>query len=468
MWSEQPFWFPDRVVGCRKHFFHQKFAYYCNTSASFQLRNILGCGDVHPNPCYGCDTSASNGERGRKARKPPTWKYPCAACSKPIRSNQKGILCDGCCKWHHIKCVNMDHKLYRELSSDDTWFCTNCSFPFNFMDSFFEEPVTSEEAPVTITLDSNPTDNITTGRQSLFPKVLALNSTSIRNKVFDLQALYLTDCVDIIALPKTWLDDNFLDSQLHLNDYNIFRKDRSHHRRGGVLLAIKDPISCVLRRDLETESEMLALEIHPNPTCSILFAVFYRPPNADESFLADFRYFLDKYSGTGLTNLVVVGDFNFPNIDWNLGCPTGSDPETVEFCNDKFQDMLFCGIDHHIPQRTLKRRSSPPWIDNETMKLIRKKKKLWKRLKTNGSADLFLKFKDLRRKTKKLITSSFQQYLQSLSGKLQTKRSPEIVIYRDTRSRDLNSKVELFDVFFIQSTLNPPLMLNCWLQMLLI
>ena len=477
--------FLGRVVGRRKHFFYRKFAYYCNTSASFQLRNILVCGDVHRNPGYGCDTSASNGERGRNARKPPTWKYPCAACSKPVRSSQKGILCDGCCKWHHIKCVNMDHRLYRELSSsDDTWYCTNCSFPFNFTDSFFEEPVTSEEAPVTITLESNPTDNITTGRQSLFPKVLVLNARSIRNKVFDLQALLLTDCVDIIALTETWLDDYFLDSELHLNDYNIFRKDRSNRCGGGVLLAIKDQISCIHRTDLETESEMLALEIHPNPTCSILLAVFYRPPNADESFLADFRYFLDKYSGTGLTNLVVVGDFNFPNIDWNLGCPTGSDPETVEFCNilddffllqnnlhvtrdtsnpgsngnildlvltndeflvddvlvhpnafdsdhhpltfklhvkktrprnaqrkvycyrsgdfnglretlrtlpwdlvtsdtsidtslDKFQDMLFCAIEHHIPQRTLKRRSRPPWIDNEIMKLIRKKKKLW-------------------------------------------------------------------------------------------
>ena len=291
----------------------------------------------------------------------------------------------------------------------------------------------------------------------------------------------IADCVDIIALTETWLDDNFLDSELHLNDYNILRKDRSNHRGGGVLLAIKDQISCIRRTDLEKESEMLALEIHPNPTCSILLAVFYRPPNADESFLADFRYFLDKYSGTGLTNLVVVGDFNFPNIDWNLGCPTGSDPETVEFCNvlddffllqknlhvtrdtsnpgshgnildlvltndeflvddilvhpnafdsdhhpltfklhvtktrprnaqlkvhchrsgdfnglretlrtqpwdlvtsdtsidtslDKFQDMLFRAIDHHIPQRTLKRLSRPPWIDNEIMKLIRKKK----------------------------------------------------------------------------------------------
>lgn len=103
--------------------------------------------------------------------------------------------------------------------------------------------------------------------------------------MFDLQALLLTDCVDIIALTETWLDDKFfLDSELHLNDYNIYRSNR---RGGGVLLAIKDQISCIQRTDLETESEMLALEIHPNPTYSILLAVFYRPSNADEPFLAE-------------------------------------------------------------------------------------------------------------------------------------------------------------------------------------
>ena len=61
--------------------------------------------------------------------------------------------------------------------------------------------------------------------------------------MFDLQALLLTNCMDIITLTETWLDDNFLDSELHLNDYNIFRKDRSNRHGGGVLLAIKDQIS---------------------------------------------------------------------------------------------------------------------------------------------------------------------------------------------------------------------------------
>ena len=57
---------------------------------------------------------------------------------------------------------------------------------------------------------------------------------------------------------------------------------------------------------------------------------------------------------------------------------------SIDTSLEKFQDM-FCAIDQDIPQRTLKRRSRLPCIDNEIMKLIRKKKKLWKLLKTNGS-----------------------------------------------------------------------------------
>ena len=96
------------------------------------------------------------------------------------------------------------------------------------------------------------------------------------------------------------------------------------------------------------------------------------------------------------------GDFNglresLGTLPWDLVTSDTS----IDTSLDKFQDMLFCAIDHHIPQRTLKRRSRPPWIDNEIMKLIRKKKKLWKRLRTNGSDDLFLKFKDLSPRTRK-------------------------------------------------------------------
>ena len=97
------------------------------------------------------------------------------------------------------------------------------------------------------------------------------------------------------------------------------------------------------------------------------------------------------------------------------------------------------------------------------MKLVRKKKRLWKRLKSSGSQDLFRRFKELRKKTKRLINHSYSQYLQSLSDKLQdnpkhfwsfhsmkskTKRIPETVIYDNIHSTDLTSKVNLFNDYF--------------------
>ena len=98
-----------------------------------------------------------------------------------------------------------------------------------------------------------------------------------------------------------------------------------------MLISIRNHISCIHRSDLEANLEMIALKIRPNPTICVLLSAFYRPPDADELFLSQFREFLVRYSRTGLSNLVVTGDFNFPHIDWNLGCPTKSDPETEDF-----------------------------------------------------------------------------------------------------------------------------------------
>ena len=81
-----------------------------------------------------------------------------------------------------------------------------------------------------------------------------------------------------------------------------------------------------------------------------------------------------------------------------------------EDCLTRFQDILFSAVNHFIPQVTLRRRSRPPWISNKIMKLVRKKKKLWKRQKASGSPDLLLKFKEMRKNTKQHIHLSYIQY----------------------------------------------------------
>ena len=91
---------------------------------------------------------------------------------------------------------------------------------------------------------------------------------------------------------------------------------------------------------MEVKLEMITLEIRPNPSICVLLSAFYRPPDADELFLSQFREFLVIYSRTVLLNLVVTGDFNFPHIDWNLGCPTKRDLETEDFFFNILDDFF--------------------------------------------------------------------------------------------------------------------------------
>ena len=78
-------------------------------------------------------------------------------------------------------------------------------------------------------------------------------------------------------MTETWLDVNFGDWELQLDEYNIFRRDR-RGRGGGVYLP------CIRRYDLEVDAEMVACQITTSASQHLLFSVFYRPPNAEEAF----------------------------------------------------------------------------------------------------------------------------------------------------------------------------------------
>ena len=74
----------------------------------------------------------------------------------------------------------------------------------------------------------------------------------------------------------------------------------------------KLPLPCVRRYDLEVDADMVVCQLTTSKTRCLLLAVFYRPPNAGESFLESFKNSLEKASVTGIADLVITGDFNFP------------------------------------------------------------------------------------------------------------------------------------------------------------
>lgn len=57
-------------------------------------------------------------------------------------------------------------------------------------------------------------------------------------------------------------------------------------------------------------------------------------------------------------------------------------------------------VDQNVPKMKLRGISRPPWIDKDVLRLVRKKKAMWKRLKSDTSLELTSKFKLLRKQTK--------------------------------------------------------------------
>lgn len=47
----------------------------------------------------------------------PQYKQPCGKCTRPLKSNQKGIKCYMCDVWYHTKCSNVDLKFLPILHS---------------------------------------------------------------------------------------------------------------------------------------------------------------------------------------------------------------------------------------------------------------------------------------------------------------------------------------------------------------
>ena len=62
----------------------------------------------------------------------------CRECTKVVRENARGIQCDVCLKWFHLKCTVLSIKEYNYFSkTGDLWICLYCRrdiFPFHTLE----------------------------------------------------------------------------------------------------------------------------------------------------------------------------------------------------------------------------------------------------------------------------------------------------------------------------------------------
>ena len=145
---------------------------------------------------------------------------------------------------------------------------------------------------------------------------------------------------NVLCLCETWLNDNIHDSELFLNDYNIYRSDRAtigdSNEHGGTLIAVKNTlISEKINSTLP--NSWVACKITLNDTQVFLYA-FYNPPisSSYQYTIEDFQLLLRNIPKN--KPIVICGDLNFPEANWKtLHSPNETEDKVIEM----FEEKLF-------------------------------------------------------------------------------------------------------------------------------
>ena len=166
-------------------------------------------------------------------------------------------------------------------------------------------------------------------------KIVSWNCNGLSSKTHELDLLLAQHSPDIFCLCETKLDPTIADNELTKN-YTIYRRDQTSGpgRGGGVLIGLSNgcPFN-VSRINSSCPGEIIALDLS---ICGFSFtlACYYRRP-IDKQI----ENIMNWYYNQTCPNIVIVGDFNLPDIDW-INCSLKSTRDST--MHTLFLDFLEC------------------------------------------------------------------------------------------------------------------------------
>ena len=158
-------------------------------------------------------------------------------------------------------------------------------------------------------------------------------------KMEELRERLLDEEWDIIGVVETWANANIVDAELELKGFDMFRKDRQDTRGGGLILYVRRELK-PLEVDISSVfREQIWCTLQSKPK-SLLVGLCYRPPNSSKeinnALLESIEQVITKKREH---QLLLMGDFNYPAIDFNNYTVNASEDSDEYKFYDKLQDL---------------------------------------------------------------------------------------------------------------------------------
>ena len=168
-------------------------------------------------------------------------------------------------------------------------------------------------------------------------KCFYVNARSLINKRDDFELYILEEKSDIVGITETWAVEDIGDSELSLEGYTMFRRDRMlglKMKGGGVLLYIKKFCKCNREDDILDKNfpECVWCDIDINGE-KTLVGVCYRPPH--NSKIQDEALFkMIRVVSKG--KVLIMGDFNFADLHFDNPESLDDNHAFMKCINDNF------------------------------------------------------------------------------------------------------------------------------------
>ena len=165
-------------------------------------------------------------------------------------------------------------------------------------------------------------------------KFLFMNAQSIVNKIDLLQTHVCELKPDIIGITESWTHEDITDGVLKIKGYDLIgrrnRTDTVKGRGGGILLYSN--LSNIYVNSVNKSEQVIHATVSNKFSEDIQIHCFYRSPNSSMEMMEE----VIKYIECIPSNSILVGDFNFPDIDWStLSCTSAPGQLFLNSVNDK-------------------------------------------------------------------------------------------------------------------------------------
>lgn len=223
-----------------------------------------------------------------------------------MASTHRALKCTGCNKLCHIgsKCGNAAVVLYKKLKNSLGWKCPVC-LAINQ-----NEGINAPEQCFLREL----TNCFKGGKASFKVAHVNVNGLLTSTKLQEIKLILCNTNIDILDITETKLHKKVEDSELEIQSYKFFRRDREVNCGGGCMLYFSEHLDLVEKKQSKEHDNIEAiwadLTLHSQKVC---IAVIYRPPD-DRGFFTLFEKHIEHLK-TKKKNILKMGDLNSDMFD---------------------------------------------------------------------------------------------------------------------------------------------------------